>query len=275
MSNCSGKFRKKRDKFSMVSNLAIRDEDLSLKARGLYSLIQSYITIEKNVDGSDFVLSKEKLLNKCKEGESAFNSAWNELKNKGYIKIYKISTNKGFIYEYELLEEPKSSKQGGEDRKDYPRCDKPSVRKPKPGKTKVGEPITREQQPIYKDNNTRANKTISTNIFDNNNIDDVADQELEDKVVKYFETVLLDSNNFNIACEIKESNIFVEKMNYLTKLVAEQNHKKLQKCLKLSNKQIINLFLDAEKSYDNYQNTFANPDGYVISKLNKLLDEVN
>lgn len=41
-----GKFRKKRVNFSMVSNEILRDNSISLKAKGLYSLIQSYVTLE-------------------------------------------------------------------------------------------------------------------------------------------------------------------------------------------------------------------------------------
>ena len=42
----------------------------------------------------------------CVEGQCSFDSAWNELKEKGYLKIYKIakSDSKGFYYEYELLD---------------------------------------------------------------------------------------------------------------------------------------------------------------------------
>jgi hypothetical protein len=42
----NGSFRKKKTYFSQVSNEALRDNTLSLKAKGLYALIQSYITIE-------------------------------------------------------------------------------------------------------------------------------------------------------------------------------------------------------------------------------------
>ena len=50
----SGTFRKKKIYFSQVSNEALRDENLSLKAKGLYALIQSYITIENFILYKDF-----------------------------------------------------------------------------------------------------------------------------------------------------------------------------------------------------------------------------
>lgn len=76
--NSGGKFRKKIN-FSMVSNDIIRNDNISLKAKGLYALIQSYITLD------DFILYKGFLLSKCKEGKKAFDSAWRELKESGYL----------------------------------------------------------------------------------------------------------------------------------------------------------------------------------------------
>ena len=97
----TGRFRKKKIYFTQVSNQALRDINLSLKAKGLYALIQSYITIE------DFTLYKTFLLKNCKEGKKAFESAWKELKDLGYLLQYRLQGEKGqFFYEYELLDEP-------------------------------------------------------------------------------------------------------------------------------------------------------------------------
>ena len=63
--NSGGKFRKKRVNFSMVSNDIIRNDGVSLKAKGLYALIQSYITID------NFTLYKGFLQSKCVEGALA------------------------------------------------------------------------------------------------------------------------------------------------------------------------------------------------------------
>ncbi len=99
MSNATGRFRKKRSNFSMVSNEVIRNDDISLKAKGLYALIQSYITIE------DFTLYKGFLQSHCSEGKKAFESAWKELKDTGYLVQYRMKDSKNqFYYEYELLD---------------------------------------------------------------------------------------------------------------------------------------------------------------------------
>lgn len=85
----------------MISNVLIRDQQLSLRAKGLYVLIESYITIP------DFVLYKWYLQKQCTEGQRAFDSAWKELKDAGYLVQYKMRDgSRTFYYEYELLDEP-------------------------------------------------------------------------------------------------------------------------------------------------------------------------
>lgn len=69
----NGKFRKKCG-YATVSLCALRDENLSLKAKGLYSIIESYIRIP------DFVLWKNTLIKCSTDGIRSFNTAWDELK---------------------------------------------------------------------------------------------------------------------------------------------------------------------------------------------------
>lgn len=98
----NGKFRQRRVNFSAISNSALEDNRLSLKSKGLYAFIQSYI------GKPNFTLYKRTLIAKCKEGPKAFDSAWKELKDTGYLKIYRIPSgeNDKFEYQYELLDEP-------------------------------------------------------------------------------------------------------------------------------------------------------------------------
>ena len=58
----NGTFIKQRG-YTITYNSVVRDKTLSLKAKGLYTLIQSYITLE------DFTLSKSFLKTQCLEGE--------------------------------------------------------------------------------------------------------------------------------------------------------------------------------------------------------------
>lgn len=97
--NINGSFRKKENPFSQVSNAALRDNKLTLKAKGLYALIQSFVTIP------NYTLYKATLKKLCSEGERAFETAWKELKDRGYLVQHKTKTNSGyFCYEYELLD---------------------------------------------------------------------------------------------------------------------------------------------------------------------------
>lgn len=149
MENNNGKIRKRQNPFSQVSNIALRDEKLSLKAKGLYSLIQSYITIP------NFILYKNTLMKKCKEGRDGFNSAWKELKNNGYLIQYKIKLEDGtYTYEYELS--------------DYPCTENPITDNPPTGKPHTDKPTT-EKPYVYNNtdsintdlNNTKTNYTKS------------------------------------------------------------------------------------------------------------------
>lgn len=101
MQQSSGSFRKKKTYFTQISNNILRDNAISLKAKGLYSLIQSYVTIE------GFTLYKNYLKKQCKEGETAFENTWKELKDSGYLVQYRLQNTKTkqFYYEYELLDE--------------------------------------------------------------------------------------------------------------------------------------------------------------------------
>lgn len=98
-----GRFRKREKPFTQISNHLLRDPNVSLKAKGLYSLISSYLSL------INFTLYKGTLRSNCQEGRDAFDKTWNELKDAGYLKQYKVKAGNGrFEYEYELLDEPET-----------------------------------------------------------------------------------------------------------------------------------------------------------------------
>lgn len=152
----NGRFRKKRVNFSMVSNSIIRDGTISLRAKGLYSLIQSYITIE------NFVLYKHFLMSKCREGKKAFDAAWSELKQSGYLVQYRMQdkTTKQFYWEYELLDKIETEKaippKGGYG------CQEPY---PQKGYYGFGSASVRDSMENWDvNNNTKENNIIPNNI---------------------------------------------------------------------------------------------------------------
>ena len=138
----------------MVSNDIIRNDGVSLKAKGLYALIQSYITLE------NFTLYKGFLQSKCIEGERAFDSAWRELKEKGYLVQYKLKDESNrYFYEYELLDEPKP----------YPQNDGVEIsEKPPPHFVGVqNEEIQSEAVQTVDDSNILESNTLKSNILSN------------------------------------------------------------------------------------------------------------
>lgn len=72
----------KNNSFCSVPNSVAQDNNLSLEAIGLYSLIKSCIEDPK----FDFDHFKPALKAKCKDGDKSFDSAWKELKRAGYLK---------------------------------------------------------------------------------------------------------------------------------------------------------------------------------------------
>ena len=75
-----GFFRSKKG-FTVVQNEITKDANISLKAKGLYLVIQAYISMP------DRKWTKEDFRNLTKEGKKAFDSAWKELKESGYLKV--------------------------------------------------------------------------------------------------------------------------------------------------------------------------------------------
>lgn len=94
----NGSFTRPKSNFTQISNHVLRDNTLSLRAKGLFSLIYSYITLP------NFVLYKDFLKSKCTEGRCAFDSAWKELTSSGYLKHSRTREENGtFLYQYELM----------------------------------------------------------------------------------------------------------------------------------------------------------------------------
>ena len=92
-----GFFRSKKG-FTVVQNEITRDRDISLKAKGLYLVIQANITMP------DKRWRKEDFKSMTCEGKKAFDGAWNELKEAGYLKVHMYSNGVTWTVEYELLD---------------------------------------------------------------------------------------------------------------------------------------------------------------------------
>ena len=198
----SGAFRKKKTSFAQVSNIALRDETLSLKAKGLLALIESYLSLD------NFTLYKQFLINKSKDGETAFRGAWKELKDKGYLIQYKLKDEetKQFYYEYEICDNPHNESQTKSPHVENPPVANkhidPCVGIPHVETLKGGLSTTKESHmgDIHSYNNNIHNNTIyinniRTNILTNIEYDTVFvnsfDKDLVDNIVDIMVDILV------------------------------------------------------------------------------------
>ena len=172
MSN-TGIFRKKKVYFTQVSNTALRDPNLSLKAKGLYALIQSYITIE------DFTLYKNFLLKQSKDRRDGFQTAWNELMKAGYLIQYKMKNEKGvFYYEYELLDTPQPHTEN-------PHTENPDMENPHMENPYVYKETNKKNTNLNNTyNKSSSSKSDKSNSKETNEEDDLKYKQLIDKCKK-------------------------------------------------------------------------------------------
>lgn len=92
---------KRELKYGRVPIGIINDEKLSIKAIGLYCIINAEI-------GCDNIrpLNRDKIIESISDGKTAFYSALNELKSAGLLKVYRIRRPEGvqgFTFKYCLL----------------------------------------------------------------------------------------------------------------------------------------------------------------------------
>lgn len=231
----SGAFRKKKTSFAQVSNVALRDENLSLKSKGLLSLIESYINLD------NFVLYKQFLINKSKDGETAFRGAWKELKDNGYLIQYKLQDEetKQFYYEYEVCDNPHVENQPVAHTSIKPEVENPLVDSPPVESPNGGLSICRGNHSYNKSlsSNTINNNTLYTNIIQTNiDYDPVfvgsSDKELVDNIVDVMADILINNyecikiNHGEIKCEHLKTILLKVNMNHILYTIAAINNYK-------------------------------------------------
>ena len=113
-------FRVEKNKeYTVMAKYHLKEKEMSLKAKGLLSLMLSL------PDDWDYTI--EGLISICKESETAIKSILSELKEFGYLEIKKIQNEKGqFEYQYNIYEKPEGKKPEVEN----PPVDNPAVDKP-------------------------------------------------------------------------------------------------------------------------------------------------
>ena len=87
--------------YTTIYNEVLRDSTLSLDAKGLFAVIKSFIGLP------GFALSKRRLSYACSDSGYLLNTAWKELKQKGYLQHYfSQSENGAFCHVYNLMQHP-------------------------------------------------------------------------------------------------------------------------------------------------------------------------
>lgn len=245
----AGAFRKKKTSFAQVSNVALRDESLSLKAKGLLALIESYLSLD------NFTLYKRFLINKSKDGETAFRSAWKELKDKGYLIQYKLKDEetKQFYYEYEICDNPHVENPPVANNTIEPCDENPHVESPLVEHLDSGFATIRETHSYNKSisNNIINNNTIYINIIHTNiDYDPVfvssSDKELVDNIVDIMVDIL--TNNYELI-KINHGEI---KGEYLKSILLKVN---------------MNHILYTINTINNYQGKIKNMRNFILSVL--------
>lgn len=123
---------KRRTNFTMISNVGLRDERLSFKAKGLLAYMLSL--------PDDWIFYESELVKHSTDGKASVKSGLKELQETGYLARQRRRDDKGHLKEamWEISDEPMS---------DYPTLDKPTLDNP-----------TLDNQPLL---NTDSTKDLS------------------------------------------------------------------------------------------------------------------
>jgi len=128
------KLYKQNIPFGMVPNKLLNNENISLKAKGLFAFMQS------KPDGWNF--SVEGMSVQLKESKSAISSALIELENNGFVTRKKQQTCKGFITNYKLFFEKPIA--------DFPTLENPTLENPTLENPMVGKSVNNSKKELSK-----------------------------------------------------------------------------------------------------------------------------
>lgn len=149
------RIEKTRD-YTVMSNHHLRNEDLSLKAKGLLSLMLSL------PDGWDY--TTKGLAHICKDGVDSICAGVRELEEHGYVIRERVRNKNGQLgaIEYTILEQPRTI----EPESEKPKQDNPILVFPKLEQPEQDNPeqLNTKELSIYKSNNYLSNTEISNPI---------------------------------------------------------------------------------------------------------------
>ncbi len=141
--------------YTVMSNAHFREKNMSLKAKGLLSLMLSL--------PDDWNYSIEGLIAICKENGTAIKSTLKELKEFGYLKVEKIQNEKGvFEYIYNIYENPQTENPSIENPQvENPPMDNPQMENP----SVENELLLNTDESITKKSNTKRVNTKDIDVY--------------------------------------------------------------------------------------------------------------
>ena len=168
----------KTSNYTTISTAHFKERGMSLKAKGLLSLMLAL------PDG--WACSVSGLVELSSDGRESVTTALKELERFGYLKRERQMTEDGKFagYDYTVCEKPSTEK---------PSTEKPFTGKPFTGKPFTGKPFTENPSTVQEYNNNIYNNNNSTTTNSNNSNTNLNTQETN-RVLK---TTNVDTNNSN------------------------------------------------------------------------------
>lgn len=206
----------KNSNYTVMSNYHFKEKEMSLKAKGLLSMMLSL------PDNWDYSIGG--LVSLCAEGETAVKSALKELKKFGYLQMKRRKNKDGtFTWEYIIYEIPQIEEPSTEN----PSMDEPYIENP------PMDNLSMENHPIYKDTNSSSINKLKTKELKTNN------KKKESKKTSFDELIEKYTDNKELQNELK-NHLAVRKIKKgsLTNRAIELSFEKLDK---LTSKYPINL----------------------------------
>lgn len=141
--------RARRDtNYTIISNVGMRDDNLSLKAKGLLAYM---LTLP-----DDWTFYEQELVKHSKDGRDSHRSALKELQDHGYlVKVQKNENGKFGEVDWEIYDEPLTDK---------PSTDKPSTEIPRTEKPRTENPpllSTNSTKDLLKQNTNNTNNSLT------------------------------------------------------------------------------------------------------------------
>lgn len=139
---------------------------------------------------------------------------------------------------------------------------------------KNGTPVAKME---HHDEKSGINGTVSgkngTNNHNTLNVDNLNYVVVKEKIKERCQTVIFSSNEWARWVEAGDFNIALGATKRLMRNIENQTKIKLQQMLELTDKQIIKLFEASVKANEDIFDTFNNPDGYIVSCINKEIEK--